>query len=68
MLAYYQSHLIAIEIFPGDIDTFRFNSITRKDCVSFVNHQDSIAFIASIGDMTTTPPINNGLACNFKVA
>ena len=41
--------------------------MTRKDCISFVNHPDAIALISSAGDMTTTPPANTGLSDKFKV-
>ena len=37
MLVHYQSYLMSTELFPVDADTFRFNSITSKDCISFVN-------------------------------
>ena len=68
MLVHYQSHLIATKIFPRDTDTLRFNSMTRKDCISLLSHPDSIALIASIGGMTAAPPVNTGIAENFKVA
>ena len=42
--------------------------ITRKDCISFVNHPDTIVLISEKGDTTTTPPVNTELADNFKVA
>ena len=50
------------------MDTFRFNSITRKDFISFAKRADDIALVSSTGDITTTTPANNGLAENFKVA
>ena len=31
MLVHYRSHLVAIGCFPEDADTFRFNSMSRKD-------------------------------------
>ena len=43
MMVYYQFHLRAKETLPEDMDVLRFNSITRKDYVSFVNHPDTIA-------------------------
>ena len=69
MLVLYQFHLIATELFPEDADTdaFRFNSITRKEFISFVNYPDVIALIISIDDTTTTQPSNTGLVDNFKV-
>ena len=33
-----------------------------------MNHPDAIALISSTGNITTTPPANTGLACNFKVS
>ena len=67
MLVNYQLYLIATELFPEDADAFRFNSITRKDQMYFVNYPDSIALISAINDMTTTPHVNTGLTENFKV-
>ena len=57
-----------MELFPEDADNFRFNSISRKECISFVNHPDTIALIRSTGDITNTPHANTGLADNFKVS
>ena len=68
MLVHYQSHLIATELFPEDADAFRFNSMTRKYCISLVNQPDSIALISSSGDINTTPHVNTRLVDNFKVA
>ena len=68
MLVHYQSCLIAIGLFPEYAGAFRFNSITRKDCIYCVYHPDAITLIISTGDMTVTPPANTGLAENFKVA
>ena len=51
MLVDYQLHLRATVIFPEDADTFRCNSITRKDHVSFADHPDAIALMSAIGDM-----------------
>ena len=68
MLVNYQSHRIATEIFPEDADAFSFNSTTRKDCISFVNHPDAIVLMSSTCNITTTPTANTGLADNFKVA
>ena len=68
MLVHYQHHLIATELFPEDEDAFRFNSITRKDCIFFVKYPDAIALISSTGDITTIPTANTVLADNFKVA
>ena len=50
------------------MDIFRFNSITRKDCIYFVRHPDAISLISSTGDTTATLPANSGFADNFKVA
>ena len=68
MMVHYQSHLSTDVLLPEDIETFRFNSITRKYHVSFVRHPEHIALVSSTGDMNTTPPVNTGLADNFKVA
>ena len=67
MMVHYQSHSRAKELSPEDTCTFRFNTITRKEYVSFVRHADDIALVSSICDMTTTPPANTVLADNFKV-
>ena len=67
MIVHYQSYFRAKDLLPEYIETFRFNSITRKDYVSFVNHPDAIALVSSTGDMTTTPPAKTGLVHNFKV-
>ena len=45
ILVYYQSHLIARTHFPEYSETFRLNLMTRKDCISFVDHPDAIALI-----------------------
>ena len=68
MLLHYQSHLIATEIFPENACGFRFNTMTRRDCVSLLNHLDTIELISSTGDMNAAPPAYTGLADNFKVA
>ena len=68
MLVHYQSHLIVTELFPEDVHRFRFNPITRKCHISFVNRPATIALIRSTGNMTATPPSNTGLEYNFKVA
>ena len=68
MLVYYQFRLIETKLFPEDTHDFRFNSINRKDCVSFVNHQDAITSLRSTGTITATPPANTRLVDNFKVA
>ena len=67
MILHYQSHFIAKELFPEDTHTSRINSISRKDCISFVNHPDVIALISSIGDINAKPPSNTGLEHNSKV-
>ena len=67
MMVHYQSHLSENGLLPEDIGTFTFDSITRKDYVSFVNHLDAIALVSSTGDITTTPPENIRLLDNFKV-
>ena len=67
MIVHYQSHLIATELLPEYTHTFRFNSITRKDHISFVNHQDDIALTSSTGGINTTAPASTGIADNFKV-
>ena len=63
----YQSHLRAKNLLHKDIGSFRFNSMNRKDCISFVNHLDAMASVISTGDIATTPPTSSGLADNFKV-
>ena len=68
MMVNYQSHLSTNNILPEDIETCRFTSITRKDCISFVRHPESIPLVSSRGDVTTAPPANSGLADNFKIA
>ena len=68
MMVYYQSHLRANDLLPEDTETFRFNSMTRKDHNSFVNHPDAMVLVSSTCDMTTIMPANSGLADNFKVA
>ena len=67
ILAHYQSHLRATEVFPEDTDTFRFNYISRKDHVNFMSYPDAIA-LTSTGVITTNPPANTGLAEKSKVA
>ena len=67
ILVYYQSHLIAKEFLPEDIDTFMFNEMSRKYLSSFVNHPDYNALIMSTGEITNKPPTNTVLAHNFKV-
>ena len=68
MLVHYQSHLIATELFAEYSDAFKFNSISIKNHVSFVNHLDDIELIISTGYITVTSPANTGLVDNFKVA
>ena len=68
MIVHYQYDLRTKELLPEDTDTLRFNSATRKDHVSFVNHPDAISLIISTGDITTTPPANIGLVEKFKVS
>ena len=66
MMFRYQCHLRAKNLLPQDMEAFRFNSITRKDCISLVKHPDSIALISSACDITTTSPVNNWLVDNLK--
>ena len=66
MLIHYLSHLIATKLFSEHSDTFRFNSLTRKDRISLVNHPDNIALISTTSDITTTPTANAELVDNFK--
>ena len=47
MLLHYKSHIVANELLPEDTYTFKFNSISRKDWTSFVNHPDDVALISS---------------------
>ena len=67
MMVHYKSHLRSKEFLNEDTHTFIFNSITRKNCVSFVNRPDDTVLFRSTGHMTTDPPANTGLACEFKV-
>ena len=52
MLVDCQSHLIEKKLFPEHIDSFRLNSISRKDWRDFVNHPDAIALVSLEGDIT----------------
>ena len=62
----YQRSLIAKNLFPEDMDTYRFTSITRKDYISFSSHPDAMELLITIGDVTSTPPPNSGLDEKFK--
>ena len=68
MLVQYQHHLIAMELLPADADTFKFNSITRKDHIYFVNHPDAIALSSATCKTTTDTTSNTGIEDNFKLA
>ena len=68
MMVNCQYHLRAKDLLPEDIEYFRFNSTTRKDYISFVNHSDAMSLVTSIDNIATTPPVNSGLVDNFKVA
>ena len=67
VLVHYQSHLITKELFPEDVGSFRFNSISRKNMGAFANHPGAIALVSSAGGITANPHPNTGLAGNFKV-
>ena len=66
MMVHYQCHLRANDLLTEDIDTFRFNSINRKDHIYFVDYPDAMALVISTGNITTTPPANTGLADNLS--
>ena len=68
MLVHCQSHLVENELFPEGADAFRFNAVTSKYNVSFVNRLDDVSLTSSTHNITTAPPANTGLAHNFKVA
>ena len=68
MIVHYQSQLREKDLLPEEIHTFRFNSITSKNCISFAHHPDDMSLVSSIGDMTTTQPANSGLSENFKLS
>ena len=68
MLVYYQCRLIEIELFLEDSDTFRFNTTTWKDRISFVNQPDTITVISTTGDINANPLANTGLLDSFKVS
>ena len=67
MLVNYQYHLVATRIFPKDVDSFSFNSITMKDNISLVNYPDYIALMSVAGNMTTVPPVKTGPADKSNV-
>ena len=67
MIVHYQSYFRTKDLLPEYIETFRFNSITRKDYVSFVKHLDVLVLKSATCDMTTKPHVNSELADNFKV-
>ena len=46
--------------------TYRFTSITRKDCISFLSYPDDMALTIAIWDVTSTPPPNSGLNKHFN--
>ena len=68
MIFHCLTYLKENNLLPEELDTFRFNSITRKDYNTFVKDPSSLALTNSTSDMTTTPPANSGLAHNFNVA
>ena len=68
MILHYQRSLIAKNLFPECIGTFRFTSITRKYYISFSSHPDSIALLIATGDITSTTPSNSMLDEKFKVS
>ena len=68
MMFHYQRSLIEKNLFPEDMDTHRFTSTTRKDCISFSNYPDDMALLITTGDVTTTPPPHYGLDQKFKVS
>ena len=63
---YYQSHQTAKELFPEDTDSFRLNSVNRKDWNDFVKHPDTIRLISSIGDMNIRTLSDAGSSEDFK--
>ena len=61
-----QRSLIAKNLFPKDMDTYKFTSITRKDYVSFSSHPDAMALLITTCDVTSVPPPKSVLDEKFK--
>ena len=68
MMVHYKYHFRANDLLLEEKDKSRFNSIIRKDCISFVGHPVAMALVRSTGNMTATPLANTALTYNFKVA
>ena len=66
MLFHYLSHLKARGLLPENKESFRHNSISRRDWCNFVMDPDAMALLNSTGDITTQTPPNTGLSDNFK--
>jgi hypothetical protein len=66
MLFHHLSHLKAKGLLPENRESFRFNSINRRDWSNFVMDPDSMALLNSTLDVTTQPHPNTGLADNYK--
>ena len=62
MLLHYRSHLVATGKFPEDADSFRCNTMPKKDYRSFANHPDCDDLIRASGDITAKAPRGSGLA------
>ena len=60
MLFHYLSHLKARGFLPEDRESFRFNSISRRDWSNFAMDPDSIALLNSTKDIGQAPH-NSGL-------
>ena len=61
------SHLKARDLFPEDKESFRFNSISRRDWSNFVVDADAMSLLNSTGYITAQPPPNTGLSDHFKI-
>ena len=68
MMIHCQYYLRAKELLPENIDNLMFNSMARKDCISFVNYPDAFALTRTTCYTKSTSPANTGLAENFEVA
>ena len=68
MIFHYQRSLTSKNLFPEEMDTDRFTSITRKDCISFSSHLDTIESLITTCDVTATLPPNSRLDEKLKVS
>ena len=67
MLFHHLSHLKARGLLPENKESFRFNSISRRDWSNFVIDPDAMALLNSTGDITAQTPPNTRLSDNFKI-